>query len=70
MKGIMTCVSKGDPIESAIAEAVSLYQQRYGRLPAVVVINSDNPASVEAPEGVELDFADNVLPGHAWAGEV
>ena len=68
MIGKMAVAGKGEPIEAAIAEACALYLAHFGAAANLVKINPDNPASVDAPEGVRLERSRNILPGAAWAG--
>ena len=70
MIGEMAAVGKGAPIEAAICEALDAYQRKHGQPAEVVRIHHSNPASVDVPEGVELEFVGYVQPGYAWAGRV
>lgn len=65
--GVMVTGKTGEPIEGAIAEACAMYRARFGVAPEVVRVNVTNPASIEAPDGVELSFVGYVPPGAAWA---
>lgn len=68
MFGIMTQSKKNEPIEAAIAEAMALFEKRFGKKPTLVRIHVSNPQSVFTPDGVVVEYVRGVLPGAAWAG--
>ncbi len=63
-----TASKKNEPIEIAIAEAIAAFEKRFGCRPTVVRIHRSEPASVHAPEGMEIQRVINIQPGHARAG--
>lgn len=59
---------KDRPLAEKVQRAVEYYQQKYGMMPTICLVNSSAVAAETAVAGLKVEGSQYVLPYHFWVG--
>ena len=56
------------PFEEKVQRAADYYQEKYGRLPNMCMVNTKTSIPTAHVGRIEIKTAQNILPHHFWLG--